>query len=78
MSNGYNNIEMYRVSDIARERAQMIRDLPTGVHAGKTSDGKFCSISIVQGELMIVQLHNGLRNEVTKYNSAGEIVEHYL
>jgi len=72
--NEYNNVSLYRVSDEPAERARMIKDLETGHHAGKMSDGRICVITVVQGESMIVKVQTGSRVEVTQYDSRGRVV----
>lgn len=74
MSSEYNGVEMYRISDDPRERAKMIKDLSTGVHAAKNIKGELCIVSVVQGESMMVKVQRGLRTEITQYNSKGVAV----
>lgn len=70
------DVQFYRVSSDARERAQMIKDLPTGHHAAKDENGNICVLSIVQGENMTVKVQVGTKIEITNYNSNGEAVSH--
>lgn len=71
-----NNENALNISSDASERAELIKNTPTGNYAGVTEDGRLCVVIVLQNEKIAVKVSNAVGYTLTHYNKEGEAISY--